>query len=244
MTFDYKLTRYERYFRDPTVGENILRIGISNQACRNIRMGLNFLGYHLPNSDSYDKLLEDAVRGFQQDNNHLVHDGCVGPGTRTLLAQKLLEKGGGRHAFSLMKYPAGQAFPLVFLSYAHEDVKSARRIYKTLSESHVRIWFDKESLLAGENWKLGIESAIKTCRFFLALLSNHSVNHVGYVQTEMKKALEVYAQYPPSQIFLIPVRLEACVPSEYGLGDLQWVDMFPNWKEGITSILKTIALQD
>lgn len=96
-------------------------------------------------------------------------------------------------------------------------------------------------MLAGENWKLGIEKAIKTSRFFIALLSNHSLDHVGYVQKEMKTALEVFAQYPSSQIFLIPVRLEPCVPSEFGMGDLQWVDMFPNWKAGITAILKTIA---
>lgn len=39
----------------------------------------------------------------------------------------------------------------VFLSYSHGDLEQARRLFTTLSSVHgLDVWFDKESLVAGQ----------------------------------------------------------------------------------------------
>lgn len=133
--------------------------------------------------------------------------------------------------------------PSVFLSYASEDIDSARRLYNDLQEIGVNVWFDKESLLPGQNWNQAVRKAIKTCRFFLALLSENSLNKVGFVQKETKYALEVLDEYPGSVIYLIPARLDACTPSDEKLQNLHWANMFPDWNKGLNSIIRAIESQ-
>jgi hypothetical protein len=133
--------------------------------------------------------------------------------------------------------------PKVFLSYAREDEEQARRMFEDLRAAGVSPWFDKDSLLPGQRWKTAIKAAIRDCRFFIAILSSNSINKRGYVQKELKDALEVLDEYPSSAIFIIPVRLDNCVPSDDRLGDLHWVDMFPNWSDGLARIIKTIESQ-
>jgi hypothetical protein len=247
MRIDYKLSRLERYFRDPVVGDSVLRRGMANEACRNIRIALKYLEYikhNVPDIDEYDEQLEDAVKAFQEQENHIVHDGYVGPRTRKLLTKVVVDKFGDRQPFTLMKFPKGEAFPMVFLSYAHVDTKAALRLYEDLNEAGVNVWFDKESLLAGEKWKQAIRREIRKSRFFIALLSNASISKKGYVQSELKMAMEELDEYPSSDIFLIPVRLDDCIPTEYGLSDLRWVDLFPVWEDGLYQILHTLSVLD
>ncbi len=133
--------------------------------------------------------------------------------------------------------------PQVFLSYAREDIEAARRLFNDLHEVGVQVWFDKESLLPGQNWKTTIKQAIRDSRFFLALLSAKSLNKRGYVQKELNEALEILDEYPPSQIFIIPARLDDCSPTDDQLRDLNWADMFPDWEKGLARIMKAIGLQ-
>ena len=43
--------------------------------------------------------------------------------------------------------------PKIFLSYAHEDIGMAKRIYNDLKNYGLDIWLDTESLLPGEIWE-------------------------------------------------------------------------------------------
>jgi hypothetical protein len=48
-----------------------------------------------------------------------------------------------------------------------------------------------------------------------------------------------------TQIIIIPVRLNDCkIPSYGSLDKIQYVDLFPDWKEGFEKILKAIKLGD
>jgi hypothetical protein len=56
-------------------------------------------------------------------------------------------------------------------------------------------------------------------------LSRASINRKGYVQREIKYALDVADEQPEGTIFLIPAKLEECeVPDR--LRRLQWVELF------------------
>jgi hypothetical protein len=133
--------------------------------------------------------------------------------------------------------------PKVFLSYAREDEDQARRLFEDLKRAGLNPWFDKDSLLPGQRWKTAIKTAIRDCRFFIALLSSNSINKRGYVQKELKDALEVLDEYPSTAIFIIPARLDNCSPSDDRLNDLNWVDMFPSWEDGLARIIRTIESQ-
>ena len=55
--------------------------------------------------------------------------------------------------------------------------------------------------------------------------SSGSVKKKGYVQAVLKKALEVAEEIPEGDIFIVPVRLDACaVP--HSLEMYQWLDYF------------------
>jgi len=131
----------------------------------------------------------------------------------------------------------------LFLSYAREDTASAVRLFDDLSRAGVDVWLDKEYLLAGQNWKAAIREAIRGSRFFLALLSNNSVSKKGYVQNELKHALEILDEYPETTIFIIAIRIDNCNPTSEKLKELHWIDMFDDWDEGLVRILRTIQSQ-
>jgi hypothetical protein len=102
----------------------------------------------------------------------------------------------------------------VFISYAHPDVELAQKLYYNLQESGHNPWLDSESLLPGKNWKIEIRKAIKESHYFIALLSSQSVTKKGYVQKELKIALDILDEYPTGSVYVIPARLNKCEPTE------------------------------
>lgn len=130
----------------------------------------------------------------------------------------------------------------VFISYAHEDIESATRLYRQLKGIRgVSPWFDKESLLPGMKWRPAIKKAIRDSDFFVALLSKRSTTKRGYVQTEMKEAFDIWDQFPEDKAYLIPIRLNECEPSYEKLREVQFQDFFPSWDKGFERIIQVIA---
>ncbi len=130
----------------------------------------------------------------------------------------------------------------IFISYAREDAETARRLYYDLKEAGVVSWMDKEKLLIGQNWEFEIRQAIKDSSYFLALLSSNSVSKQGYVQKELKMALDILAGLPKSKIFLLPVRLDECFPLDEALQEINRGDLFPDYDKGLHNILQAIDI--
>jgi hypothetical protein len=127
----------------------------------------------------------------------------------------------------------------VFISYAREDVQSAERLYKDLEDAGLKPWLDKEAILPGYKWKLAIYQAIKNSRFFIPLFSSRSAEKIGYVQNELKYAIDVSKSFPEKDVYIIPARLDDCkIPDEIET-EIQSVDLFPDWNKGINDIFKT-----
>ena len=72
-------------------------------------------------------------------------------------------------------------------------------------------------------------------------MSSRSVDKRGYVQAEIRQAIDVLDQHPPSVPYLIPVRLDACKPTHERLSTVQWVDLFPKWRPGFLKLLRRLA---
>lgn len=129
----------------------------------------------------------------------------------------------------------------VFISYAREDIDSAIRIYNFIRNMDgFDPWMDKYNLLPGMDWELEVMRAIEESHIVLLLLSKHSVTKTGFVQKEIREAIEKAKLYPPGRVMLIPVRLDECEPSHRELKKLQWVDVFPNWYAGKRQLLNTL----
>jgi TIR domain-containing protein len=117
---------------------------------------------------------------------------------------------------------------IVFLCHSSGDKERVRQLFHQLMADGVDCWFDEERILPGQYREYEIDRGISKSRFVLACRSKESVTKAGYVQKELKTALDAAAMQPEGIAFLIPVRLEECeVP--HGMPRWQSVDLF---KEG------------
>ena len=131
----------------------------------------------------------------------------------------------------------------IFVSYAHEDLETAKRLYFDLKKLRADPWLNKEDLLPGQDWESTIGRVIKGCSHVLAIVSRHSVNKRGFIQKELRQALDVLQEFPPVQIFIIPCRLDDTRPSHDRLAKLHWVDLFPSYEDGLARIAKSLGLE-
>lgn len=130
---------------------------------------------------------------------------------------------------------------MVFISYAHEDAGEANRLYTDLRKKGINAWLDSENLLPGQNWQVEINKTIRDCTYFVALLSNNSVSKKGFVQKELKLALDVLDELPSEGVFIVPVRITTCDPNDERLKTLHWADLFPNYERGLEKLLRVLA---
>jgi len=129
----------------------------------------------------------------------------------------------------------------LFISYSRRDAEIARRLYSDLKvDGHIP-WIDTEDLLPGDKFHERIFEEIKTCDYFLALISTESLNNRGYVLREIRMALDVLEVLPFGQRFLIPVRINDCHPRDITLAGIQWVDIFPDYSSGFKRLSAAIG---
>lgn len=114
----------------------------------------------------------------------------------------------------------------VFLCHALEDKPVVRKIFSKLkSEAWIDPWLDEVRLLPGVEWDISIKEAMQSAHVIIVFLSNESVLKEGYVQKEIKLALDIALGKPSNTIFVIPIRLDTCaVP--ISLGRYQYIDYF------------------
>lgn len=112
-----------------------------------------------------------------------------------------------------------------------------RQLYRDLGAAGFAPWLDQEDILPGQSWERAINQAMHESEFVILCLSQTSIAKTGYVQTEMKAALELLSQYADDVIYLIPARLDNC-PIPKSLERRQSVDLFtPN---GLKKVIKAL----
>lgn len=128
----------------------------------------------------------------------------------------------------------------VFLAYAEEDRPVVRKLYAALLQAGFEPWMDEEKLLPGQNWPRAIERAIDLSRFFVGCFSQRSTVKRGHFQSELRYALDLASRIPNEQIFLVPVRLNECELPRKIARSVQYVDLFPDWDQGIAALVEAM----
>jgi outer membrane protein assembly factor BamD (BamD/ComL family) len=128
----------------------------------------------------------------------------------------------------------------VFLCHASGDKPAVRDLYRRLVGEGIDAWLDQEKLMPGQDWQLEIPRAVRESDVVVVCLSKKSVTKEGYIQKEIRFALDSAKEKPEGTIFLIPVRLEDCTVPER-LSRWQWVDLFE--ENGFLRLLRSLKLR-
>ena len=98
----------------------------------------------------------------------------------------------------------------VFLCHSSGDKPSVRQLYARLAADGCEPWLDEENILPGQDWDHEIRGAIRRADATIVCLSRGSINKEGYLQREIKHALDVFEEKREGSIFIIPAKLEEC----------------------------------
>ena len=108
----------------------------------------------------------------------------------------------------------------IFISYSRRDTAIVEKFVTALTQAGLKIWIDREDILAGNSWRLQIVEAIDTCDAFVLMLSGNSA-----ISTNVHKEV-ILAQDSGRAIFVVmlePVKPPAEI--RYQLAGLQFIDV-------------------
>ncbi len=125
----------------------------------------------------------------------------------------------------------------VFLCHSSSDKPAVRRLYNRLNREGIDTWLDEKKLMPGQDWNLEITKAVRSTDIVLVCLSRGAVNKAGYVQKEIKYALDIADEQAEGTIFIIPLKLEECqIPDR--LRRYQWLNFYE--KNGYSRLLQSL----
>lgn len=144
------------------------------------------------------------------------------------------------------KNDLGQREPLeqfrevkVFICHSSEDKEIVRELYRNLKNDGFIPWLDDEDISPGMEWEIEIKKAIHTSNIILVCLSNNSISKIGYVQKEIKFALDRADEFPEGNIYIIPVKFEKCKVPER-LKKWQYVNVYE--KDGYAKLKSSLEM--
>ena len=115
----------------------------------------------------------------------------------------------------------------IFLSYGHDSNEElVRRIKSDLEKRGHDVWFDKNEIKFGDEWRRSITDGILKSNRVLSFLSKHSTRNPGVCLDEIAIAIGVKG----GNIQTILVESEQEVQPPVNIGHIQWLDMH-DWKE-------------
>jgi hypothetical protein len=98
-----------------------------------------------------------------------------------------------------------------FLCHGTEDKTAVRALYALLKKGGFQPWLDEKDIGPGEDWKRAISQAVREADVVLVCLSRTSTAKIGFVNTEIRYALDRADQMPEGVVYIIPLRLDDCI---------------------------------
>ena len=96
----------------------------------------------------------------------------------------------------------------VFLCHASQDKPIVRELYQRLAaEGWIDPWLDEEKLLPGQDFDLEIYKATRDADAIIICLSSISVKREGYVNREIRRALDIAQEKTEGAIIVLPSKI-------------------------------------
>jgi hypothetical protein len=125
----------------------------------------------------------------------------------------------------------------VFVCHASENETTVKELVDQLKADGFDPWFYTDKILPGMDWDLENQKAMRESDAVIVCFSKIAVEKEGYIQKEIKYAVEIQKEKPEGTIFLIPVQLDECnIP--YSLRNVQWGKYFE--LGGYTKIVQSL----
>lgn len=123
----------------------------------------------------------------------------------------------------------------LFLSHASEDRSFVTKLAKFLKRENITFWYSRRNLLGAQQWHDEIGEALKTCDWFLLVLSPAALKS-KWVKRELLYALRK-DRYEDR---IIPVLYKPCDDEKlsWTLGGLQRVDFSEGFGNGCRELLR------
>lgn len=121
----------------------------------------------------------------------------------------------------------------VFLCYCRDNTKDVSKLRDDLIAAAEQVWWDQD-ILGGQDWQQEVRKALKEAYAVVACFSKETDSRLrSGMFPELADAIEIYREYAPGSVFLIPVRLAEClgpdikISATQTLNSLQYIDLFP-----------------
>lgn len=124
----------------------------------------------------------------------------------------------------------------VFLSYSRSDSQIVDRIANDLQSEGIDIWFDRQNIKAGQDWREQIEKALSNASFLVVFISKNSLGS-RIVQQEYRTAFE--RQKLTGGTRLIPILLEKVELPGF-LSAIQYIDFTESYYQGMQKLINTL----
>lgn len=125
----------------------------------------------------------------------------------------------------------------VFVSYSNKDKAVADTIVAAMEKNGIRCWYAPRDIKPGDDWGMGITTAIEKCRVFLVIFSTNA-NRSQRVLDEVNLAIT-------QQATIVPFRIEDLEPDgamKLHLSSRHWLDAYnPSWEPFLEKLIKNIA---
>jgi hypothetical protein len=119
----------------------------------------------------------------------------------------------------------------IFISYGHDSNEELVRLIKTdLEKRGHDVWFDKNEIKAGDDWRRSITDGILNSQRVISFLSKHSTRDPGVCRDEIAIAIGGKG----GNIQTILVESETDVQPPINIGHIQWLDM-RDWQQQRTA---------
>lgn len=131
--------------------------------------------------------------------------------------------------------------PQIFISYASPDRERVIPFFDELEANGLNVWMDCRKLMAGQNWNFEIMRALDKSSMVIIFLSEASVGRRGYVQREMKIALDRISEKLYEDIYIIPVILDNSIEIPFQLKSVHAV--FARDNDCISQVINSVTFQ-
>ncbi|MDM8542181.1 TIR domain-containing protein [Desulfococcaceae bacterium HSG9] len=127
----------------------------------------------------------------------------------------------------------------IYISCVVEDQKIALKLYNDLKNLDLKPWLYSKDAKPGGNKKAQMHEAIQNSRYFMPLISAHSVSQRGLVQRELNIASDILDEFAMSDIFIIPIRLDNTRLTDYRFQNIELAN-FTHYAEGFKQLRRVL----